>query len=365
MVAMADVGDVEKTICGEEEVNKFVRLKDVLDIRDFSGVDLEEERTDGDGIDAVNEEGVESVVEEEEVGEKSDLVGVDLDLELKLELVHPHEQLPKPEAPRGLTDLLEDGDDVRNVMRSVSLTENLSVDVPAIGKFIRERSSSFSTALAKRLSSTFKDTNISNFNQHYSKASVTEINLSGMKVIVKSKDDGEAENGNGDISDVKGRISFFSRSNCRDCRAVRTFFREKGLKFVEINIDVFTNREKELIQRTGSSAVPQIFFNEKLLGGLVVLNSLRNSGQFDERMREMLVRKCPDEAPAPPVYGFDEEGAEGDQMDEMIGIVRVLRQRLPIQDRLMKMKIVKNCFAGSELVEVIIHHMDCGRKKVC
>ena len=34
-------------------------------------------------------------------------------------------------------------------------------------------------------------------------------------------------------------------------------------------------------------------------------------------------------------------------MDEMLGIIRVLRQKFPIQDRLMKMK-VKNGFSGRE-----------------
>lgn len=182
---------------------------------------------------------------------------------------------------------------------------------------------------------------------------MTEFNLSGLKVIVKLKSDVE----------LKGRISFFTRSNCRDCTAVRRFFCEKGLKFIEINIDVYPQREKELIERTGSSSVPQIFFNEKLFGGLVALNSLRNSGGFDKRIKEMLGSKCPDDAPAPTVYGFDD--TEEEQTDEMIGIVRVLRQRLPIQDRLMKMKIVKNCFSGSEMVEVLIQHLDCGRRKVC
>jgi hypothetical protein len=59
----------------------------------------------------------------------------------------------------------------------------------------------------------------------------------------------------------------------------------------------------------------------------------------------MLERKCPNDAPTPPVYGFDD--TEEEWMDEMLGIVRVLRQKFPIQDRLMKMK-VKNCFSGSE-----------------
>ncbi|KAK7844927.1 hypothetical protein CFP56_010113 [Quercus suber] len=182
---------------------------------------------------------------------------------------------------------------------------------------------------------------------------VTQFDLSGLKVIVKQKNDME----------LKGRISFFSRSNCRDSTAVRRFFREKGLKYVEINIDVYPEREKELVERTGTSSVPQIFFNDKLFGGLVALNSLRNSGGFDQRVKEMLSTKCPsdDAAPASPVYGFDDQ--EEESTDEMISIVKVLRQRLPIQDRLMKMKIVKNCFSGREMVEVLIHHFDCGRKK--
>lgn len=237
-------------------------------------------------------------------------------------------------------------EDYYRVERSQSLTENL----PAIGKYIRDRSNSLSAAIVKRISS-FKESDESKSKWN----NVTEFNLSGLKVIVKQKDE------NRDFA-LKGRISFFSRSNCRDCTAVRLFFREKGLKFVEINVDVYPSREKELMERTGTSSVPQIFFNEKFFGGLVALNSLRNSGDFDRRLTEMLGRKCPDDAPAPPVYGFDDY--EEDTTDEMIAIVRVLRQRLPIQDRLMKMKIVNNCFAGAEMLEVMIQHFDCGRKKV-
>ena len=49
-----------------------------------------------------------------------------------------------------------------------------------------------------------------------------------------------------------------------------------------------------------------MFFYDKLFGGLVALNLLRNSGGFDQRMKEMLSTKCPsdDAAPASPVYGF-------------------------------------------------------------
>ncbi|KAI7986008.1 hypothetical protein LOK49_LG14G01836 [Camellia lanceoleosa] len=112
-----------------------------------------------------------------------------------------------------------------------------------------------------------------------------------------------------EISNSKGE-SASSRDRTADCSAVRSFFREQGLKFVEINIYVYPTTEKELVERTGSSSVPQIFFNKKLFGGLVALNSLRNSGLFEQRLKEMVGRKCPDDAPAALVYGFDDSKEE-------------------------------------------------------
>jgi hypothetical protein len=126
-------------------------------------------------------------------------------------------------------------------------------------------------------------------------------------------------------------------------------------------VDVYPERVKELIQRTGSSQVPQIFCNDKLFGGLVALNSLRNSGDFDCRLRELLRKKCSGDAPASPVYGFDDPEEEIES--SVVSIVKVLRQRLPIQDRVMKMKLVKNCFSGTEMVEVLIQYLDSGRRK--
>lgn len=106
---------------------------------------------------------------------------------------------------------------------------------------------------------------------------------------------------------------------------------------------MFTDREKELRERTRSLLVPQIFFNEKLIGGLVALNSLRNDGEFDRRLVEMLAEKCPRDAPAPPpVYRFDCLEKEEDWTNEIVDVVKVLLQRLPIQDGLKRLKIVKN-----------------------
>ncbi|GAV69834.1 Glutaredoxin domain-containing protein/DEP domain-containing protein/DUF547 domain-containing protein [Cephalotus follicularis] len=256
------------------------------------------------------------------------------------QIIQPHSHLPKPEAPPGL-----------------SQPSPLFQPSQSLSQIIRERSTNLSAVIAKRLSS-LTDDNSNNKKRNEEDemidvdSEVTEFRIPGLKVIVRVKNELE----------LKGRISFFSRSNCRDCTAVRTFLKERGLRFVEINMDVFPERETELMRRTGSRTVPQIFFNGSLFGGLVALNSLRNSGDFDQRLRQLLGSKCSGDEPAPPLYGFDKD-PEGDSTDEMLAIVRVLRQRLPIHDRLMKLKLVKNCFAGNELVELLIHHLDCGRRK--
>ncbi|PNX78181.1 hypothetical protein L195_g034157, partial [Trifolium pratense] len=239
---------------------------------------------------------------------------------------------------------------------SLSVAETM----PDFGTFIRQRSNDLSAAIAKRVSS-FRQSMEDNLNSNEVEIEnndrsheVTEYNLSGLKVFVKVKPEEESE--------MKGRITFFSRSGCRDCTAVRRFFKEKEIKFVEINVDVFREREKELRERTGNVTVPMIFFNEKLIGGLVALNSLRNSGEFERRLTEMVVEKfAGEDTPLPPVCGYDY--VEDDRTDEMVGVVRILREKLLIQDRLRRMKIVKNCFEGNEFVEVVVQHFKCARNE--
>nr|XP_010315277.1 uncharacterized protein LOC101246461 isoform X1 [Solanum lycopersicum] len=298
------------------------------------GMISDENGNEGGGAEDINS-AVSGIIDDS-VKENSNLLGV----------IKPHSLLPQPEVPAGVAIIVSPGE----MNRSQSMPE--SFDMPAIGKFFREKSNSLSSAITKRLSSMRDQFDDEKVVIKSESQQVTEFDLSGMKVIVNLKPP---------VKKLPGRVSFFSRSNCRDCTAVRSFLHKENLNYVEINVDVYPKREKELIERTGSANVPQIFLNDKLLGGLVALNSLRNSGMLEKKFAEMLAGKCPEDAPAPPVYGFDDDYEE--QNDEMVDIVRVLRQKLPIQDRIMRMKIVKNCFSGGELVEVLIHHLDCGRKK--
>ncbi|TVU30330.1 hypothetical protein EJB05_21945, partial [Eragrostis curvula] len=246
-------------------------------------------------------------------------------------VLRPPPHLPQPEAPPGLTradstpaphGYTEDEDvrEQRPVERSASANSAAAavVDVASIGRFFRDRRDVLSSAITRRISS-LKEPSSPSRHDAIAADAAEDDHDDDASFLAAAADEGYSFSG----GHIKGRVSFFSRSGCRDCAAVRAFFRQSGLPYVEINLDVFPEREAELASRAGSAAarVPQIFLNEKLLGGLVVLNSLRNSGEFDRRVRDLAGR------------------------------------------RFVRVKLVKNCFSGADMVDGIVNHLGCGRAK--
>ncbi|OIW01865.1 hypothetical protein TanjilG_07160 [Lupinus angustifolius] len=268
-----------------------------------------------------------------------------------LTIVQPHCFLPKPTPPRNRSS----NSNNKNNVSSSNHKNDVVSSTFAKFKFLKQRSNEISSVISRSVLSlkrSIDEQNDSSFSN--SIRDVTEFTLSGLKVVVEVKND---------ASFTFGSVTFFSKSNCRDCSAVRKFFREKRLRFVEINVDVFPEREKELFERTGSSMVPKIFINEKFIGGLVELNAMRINGELEKALTAVSEKCCDGGAPAAPEYGFDEVADEEEEEGEMVRVVRIMRQRLMIQDRWMKMKIVRNCFAGNELVDLLIHHLLCTRVK--
>lgn len=146
---------------------------------------------------------------------------------------------------------------------------------------------------------------------------------------------------------MKGRIILYTKLGCQDCKEARRYLQSKGLKYVEINIDVFPSRKLELEKIAGSSAVPRVFFNEVLIGGLSELKSLEDSGKLAEKI-EYVVNETPSyEAPLPPLSGEDDLADSG-AIDELALIVRKMKEAISIKDRFYKMRRFSDCFLGSE-----------------
>lgn len=143
-------------------------------------------------------------------------------------LIPPNSQLPRPEAPPGVT---------MNESESESESGNVCVENETSWKYFLEKSTSLSSAITKRFYS-FTDNNYNStdsddnsngdLDKNLSLNKVSEF-LSGVKLVVNSKSENEDDD-HANTTGLRGRITFFSKSNCRDCTAVRSFFREKNLR---------------------------------------------------------------------------------------------------------------------------------------
>ncbi|KAJ0975123.1 hypothetical protein J5N97_017088 [Dioscorea zingiberensis] len=151
---------------------------------------------------------------------------------------------------------------------------------------------------------------------------------------------------------MKGRIIVYTRLGCPDCKEVRLFLQQKRLRYVEINIDIYPSRKLELEKNTGSSAVPRVYFNDFLVGGLSELRAMEGSGSFDDKLNYVISDEPSPEAPLPPLPGEDDMSSSG-KVDELAAIVRKMKESIILKDRFYKMRRFSNCFLGSEAVDFL------------
>ncbi|XP_038885672.1 uncharacterized protein LOC120075979 isoform X2 [Benincasa hispida] len=151
---------------------------------------------------------------------------------------------------------------------------------------------------------------------------------------------------------LKGRIVLYTRLGCQECKEARLFLFWKRLRYVEINIDVYPGRKLELEKIAGSPAVPRVFFNTVLIGGVNELKELDESGKLDEKIEYLKAEAPTLEAPLPPLSGEDDVSSSG-TVDELAMIVRKMKESIVVKDRYCKMRRFTNCFLGSEAVDFL------------
>ena len=78
------------------------------------------------------------------------------------------------------------------------------------------------------------------------------------------------------------KIIIYTSDNCSFCNSAKAIFKEKKLKFEEINISKDNKLKKEMIKKSnGMMTVPQIFVNSKHIGGYEDLINLESSKKKD------------------------------------------------------------------------------------
>ncbi len=62
-------------------------------------------------------------------------------------------------------------------------------------------------------------------------------------------------------------VTIYSTPTCHYCNLAKTFFKEHGIAYTEINVAADREKAKEMVQKSGQLGVPVISIDETLVVG--------------------------------------------------------------------------------------------------
>lgn len=78
------------------------------------------------------------------------------------------------------------------------------------------------------------------------------------------------------------KVVIYTFETCPYCIRAKRLLTNKNIDFTEINITNQDDKLKELEKKTGVDTVPQVFVDDKFIGGCDDLIELHKQGKFDE-----------------------------------------------------------------------------------
>lgn len=85
---------------------------------------------------------------------------------------------------------------------------------------------------------------------------------------------------------MSARITMYSTGVCPYCIRAEQLLKARGVEAIDkIRIDLQPDRRQEMIDRTGRRTVPQIFIDERHVGGFDDLSALDRQGGLEPLLR--------------------------------------------------------------------------------
>lgn len=80
-------------------------------------------------------------------------------------------------------------------------------------------------------------------------------------------------------------VLMYATTTCSVCARARELLRAEGVEFTEILVDREPGRRAEMVERSGSSSVPQVFIGEHHVGGFDDLSALDQEGALERLLK--------------------------------------------------------------------------------
>ena len=78
------------------------------------------------------------------------------------------------------------------------------------------------------------------------------------------------------------KIVIYTGPMCNFCSAAKHLLNKKKISYKEIDIGYDEEKKEEMLKKSnGAKTIPQIFIEEKHIGGYVELKALENKGELD------------------------------------------------------------------------------------
>ncbi len=82
---------------------------------------------------------------------------------------------------------------------------------------------------------------------------------------------------------MKHKIEVYSGNFCPYCVRAKLLLKKRGLAFVEYDVQKEPERREEMLRRSnGARTIPQIFINDRHVGGCDELYALERAGKLDD-----------------------------------------------------------------------------------
>ena len=78
------------------------------------------------------------------------------------------------------------------------------------------------------------------------------------------------------------KVLIYTGPMCNFCSAAKHLLNKKKVSYEEIDIGYDEKKREEMLKKSnGAKTIPQIFIEEKHIGGYVELKALENKGELD------------------------------------------------------------------------------------
>jgi len=160
--------------------------------------------------------------------------------------------------------------------------------------------------------------------------------------------------------ELKGEITVFSIIGCPFCIRTKGKLEDMGLPFLDINLDKFKGARQLMVEKTGRKTVPQIFFNDKHIGGWSNFNGLSEE-ELDALIKYVVENEAPADSPGVLLAADNKEAEDSSdvfdftcELDEYAYLKKELQESGIVKDIRHGLKTHKNAFHGKDAVSFLV-----------